>query len=126
MSKDRGKPLRPKQAKKPAPSARRQPAGVQPLSPLGLVGAIGAALIIAAILLFVINARINASKPATPAATATPVLRPSTATPGGAAPTIATNTQAPQPTAPGATLTGGFSKGNAQAKVTFTEFADFK
>jgi hypothetical protein len=114
MSKNRSKKPLPVSGKKQAPSQRRQPTEVQKVSPLALVGGIGAALIIAAILLFVINARLSSS--ATPAPTAaTPI--------SGVVPTIATS---PGGQTSGVTLLGGFSKGNAQAKVTLTEFADFK
>jgi hypothetical protein len=111
MSKDRGKNL-PARSKKPTPAARRQAAEVKPMSPLGLVGAVVAALAIAAILLFVINTRINSAKPAPTIAAPTAAVKVATATPAGSA--------------GGVTQTGGFSKGNAAAKVTFTEFADFK
>jgi hypothetical protein len=112
MSKDRGKkPVR-AAGRKAAVPPRRQPTEVQKISPLALAGAIGAALLIAAILLFVINSRLNPA--AAPAPTATV-----TTTTGGVAP-------ATQATTGGVTLLGGFSLGNAQAKVTFTEFADFK
>ncbi len=119
MSKDRGKSPASKQRRKQPQASRSQAAEVQSISPLGLIGAVGAALVIAAVLLFVINARINAAKPA-PAATAP------TATVPAAAATRATTAAAAQATLPSTTLTGGFSMGNAQAKVTFTEFADYK
>jgi hypothetical protein len=87
------------------------------MSPVGLIGAIVAALVVAAILLFVINTRLNAATPVAPA-------------PQAAAPTVAaavpTIPSAPAATSGDVTLTGGFTKGNPQAKVVFTEFADFQ
>lgn len=111
MSSNRGKKAPPAPGKKAsAKRAAPPPAEVRPISPLGLIGAIAAALVIAAILLFVINSRINAARPAT-----TPVVAQPTAVQTGSGQTPATSTQV-----------SGFSKGNAQAKVTVTEFGDFK
>lgn len=118
MSKDRGKKTSQASGRKPATPPRRRPTEVQKISPLALAGAIGAALLIAAILLFVINSRLNGAAAPAPAGTPT--------TAAGVIPTIAANPPATQATSGGVTLLGGFAKGNAQAKVTFTEFADFK
>ena len=121
MSKDRSKKTFKASGRKAPPPQRRAAPEVQKISPLALAGGIGAALIIAAILLFVINSRLNG------AATPTPTTASRTATPNvaGVIPTIATSASG-QTAGTGVTLLGGFSLGNAQAKVTFTEFADFK
>ncbi len=100
--------------KKPTPrqaTPYRKTAEVKPISPVGLIGAIAAALVIAAILLFVINSRLNAARPSAPVAT----------------PSVAAVTT-PSADTPAASTTGGsgFSEGNTQAKVTVTEFGDFK
>ncbi len=107
MSTNRSKKAAPpvkRPASKQGPPSRKT-AEVRPISPLGLFGAIAAALVIAAILLFVINSRINAANPAAPTA------RPPAAT------TPATGTTS---------AVSGFAQGNANAKVTVTEFGDFK
>jgi len=102
----------PPSGKKQAPPAKAPPATVQPISPLGLVGAIAIALVIAGILLFVINSRINAAAPVFPTA----VPASATTVPGSAA----------QPTVASAVQVSGFTKGNPAAKVTITEYGDFK
>lgn len=112
MSANRGKKQPPKQAKQPASAQRRASTQVQPISPVGLILSIVAALVIAGILLFVINSRINAARPA-----------PSPSAPAAVAPTAA---DASSSQSSGLTQLGGFAKGSAQAKVTVTEFSDFK
>jgi protein-disulfide isomerase len=105
--------------KKAPPSGRRQAspakapqATVQPISPLGLVGAIAIALVIAGILLFVINSRINAASPLPVDVTTIATVVPgSTTQPTVVAPTVQVS---------------GFTKGNPDAKVTVTEYGDFK
>jgi hypothetical protein len=101
----------PAPAKKPPASSRRSStAEVKPISPVGLVGAIAAALVIAAILLFVINSRINAAN------------QPATAT-GGATVVAGATNQAGQPAK---SQSSGFTKGSASAKVVVDEYGDFK
>jgi hypothetical protein len=105
---------KPSSSKKPAQQAKKkqQQTQVRPLSPLALVGAIAAALLIAAVLLFVINSRV-AAKPVPVVA-----ITPTTAVVGAPAPT--------QPASSGVTQLGGFARGSPQAKVTVTEYGDFK
>jgi len=117
MSTQRGKKASSTPGKQPSPPPRRTSTEVQPVSPVGLVISIAAALVIAFILLFVINARINANQPA--AALAAP-----TKTAVAAAP--AAPTSPPQKASSDITQVGGFAKGNPQAKVTVIEYADFK
>lgn len=112
MPSNRSSKGQPVLGKKQAPPRRRTPTEVQPISPLGVLGAVLVAVAIAAVLLFVINTRISGSRPAAP--TATPIALPTVAPLAAAT--------APQ----GVTQLGGFSKGNASAKVTVTEYADYK
>lgn len=101
----------PPSGKKQAPPAKAPPATVQPISPLGLVGAIAIALVIAGILLFVINSRINAAATAPVDVTARATVLPGTI----GQPTVALTVQM-----------AGFTKGDPSAKVTVTEYGDFK
>jgi hypothetical protein len=105
---------KPPSGKKPAQPAKKkqQQPEVKPLSPLALAGAIVAAVLIAAVLLFVINNRVAAN----PAPSG--VVVPTAIAAGVPGPTQATSS--------GTTQVSGFAKGNAQAKVTVTEYSDFK
>jgi len=125
MPKDRTRKAPPASTKKSqrvktGPSSASTKTAVQPISRFGLVAAIGSALVIAAILLFVINTRLNAAKPApaTPTAPRAAVATPTTASVSGPS--------APSGASAGITQVGGFAKGNPQAKVTVIEFADFR
>lgn len=106
-----GKPPSGKKPAQPAKKKQQQPE-VKPLSPLALVGAIVAAVLIAAVLLFVINNRMSANSAPAVAGVPTAVVA------GVAGPTQATSS--------GTTQVSGFSRGDAQAKVTVTEYSDFK
>jgi protein-disulfide isomerase len=117
MSAQRGKKTPPKQGKQKAPPPRPAATEVQPISSAGLIISIFAALVIAGVLLFVINTRMNAARPAAQAPTPTVVA--------AANPPAATVPAAQQPASSSTTL-GGFSKGNAQAKVTVVEYSDYK
>jgi hypothetical protein len=121
-SSSKGQPV---SRKKQAPAPRRTSTEVQPISPLGVLGAILIAVAIAGVLLFVINTRINGSRAAAPTPTVAPLA---VKTPSGAATAtpLAVNAPAGAATVPAFTQVGGFSRGDASAKVTVTEFGDFK
>ncbi len=107
VRKDAAKPGQKQQpARRPAATTE-----VQPISPLGLAGAVGAAVLIAAVLLFVINTRLSGSMPVAVAPTPTTV--------------VVAPANTPPPAAPQPVGSGGFSKGSADAKVTVVEYSDF-